>query len=141
MLLTRECDYGIRVIRALADGSKKTVDTIATQEQIPKKYAYKIIKKLEKVGFVQSLRGRSGWYLLSKDLSTLSLLDIIAAVDANRYINECIKDESQCPFKDHPSKSCTVHVEIERLQYLLETELQSKPMSVILNLPDQPISE
>jgi len=28
MLLTKECDYGIRVIRALADGTKKTVEAI-----------------------------------------------------------------------------------------------------------------
>ena len=136
MLLTRECDYGVRVIRALADGSKKTVDTVASEEMIPKKYAYKIIKKLEKAGYVQSLRGRSGGYLLLRDLNTISLLDIISAVDANRYVNECIKDESLCPFKNHPTKRCTVHKEIERLQGLLEAELQSKPMSIILAQPE-----
>ena len=133
MLLTRECDYGVRVVRALASGSKKTVDTIAAEELIPKKYAYKIIKKLEKAGIVQSLRGRSGGYLLLKSLDIISLLDIVSAVDANRYINECIKDDSLCPFKDHPTKTCSVHKEIERLQNLLEKELKSKPMSAILN--------
>jgi len=132
MLLTRECDYGVRVIRALADKTKKTVDTIAAEELIPKKYAYKIIKKLERAKFVKSIRGRNGGYIISKPLDTFSLLDVVVAVDANRHVNECIRDDSVCQFKDHPTRSCTVHGELVRVQQLIEDELRSTSMAEIL---------
>ena len=138
MLLTRECDYGIRVIRALAGGSKKTVDTIAAEELVPKKYAYKIIKKLERAGFVKSVRGRSGGYLLLKNLDAFSLLDVIAAVDPDRYISDCIKVDSICPFKSDSEKACSVHKEIERIQVLVESELHAKPMNEILGVSEKP---
>jgi len=132
MLLTRECDYGVRVIRALAGKTKKTVDTIAEEELIPKKYAYKIIKKLERADFVKSIRGRNGGYIISKPLNTFTLLDIVAAVDANRHVNECIRDDSTCPFKDHPTRGCAVHGELMRIQKLIENELNSTTMAEIL---------
>ena len=132
MFLTKECDYGIRVIRSLSDGYKKTVETISEEEQIPKKFAYKIVKKLEQGGLVRSIRGRSGGYLLNTELSKLTLFDIIVKLDAKRYINDCLKDDNDCPFRDHPSRPCTVHKELRGAQELLMNNLKSKTMDDIL---------
>lgn len=132
MFLTKECDYGVRVIRALADGKKKTVENIAKEEDIPKKYAYKIIKKLEKGGYVHSIRGRDGGYRLIKPLNTFTLVDVVVAVDSRRYVNECLREESTCQFKESPDRPCTVHVELSRLQDLIISELNSKTMDQVL---------
>jgi len=115
MLLTKECDYGIRIIRALADGIKKTMSEICQTEYVPEQYAYKILKKLEHAGLLSILRGRDGGYLLAKPLNTITLLDIITAVDDNLYIFECLKDDSNCPFKvsDGP---CVIHKKFCQLQ-------------------------
>ena len=132
MFLTKECDYGIRVIRALSNGYKKTVETIAEEEQIPKKFAYKIVKKLELGGLVRSLRGRSGGYLLNTDLTKLTLYDIVVKLDAKRYINDCLKEDNECPFRDHPKRPCTVHKELKGAQELLMNALKSKSLDIIL---------
>ena len=132
MFLTKECDYGIRVIRALADGEKKTVEIIALEEQIPKKYAYKIIKKLEVGGFVHSTRGRGGGYRLIKPLDTFNLVDIVVSIDSKRYINECLKEDADCPFKSDEKHLCTVHAELERLQSMVIEELSKKTMEQVL---------
>ena len=132
MLLTKECDYGIRVIRALADGNKKTVELIATEEQIPPKYAYKIVKKLEQAGFVQSTRGRSGGYRLHKPLNSFNLVDVVLAIDSHRYVNECLRADSTCTFKTNPDQLCTVHIELKRVEILLISELGSKTMEEVL---------
>ena len=132
MFLTKECDYGIRVIRALSDGYKKTVETIAEEEQVPKKFAYKIIKKLEKGGLVRSIRGRSGGYILDVELDSLTLYDIVIALDANRYLNECLSDDNECPFRDHPTRPCSVHVELKLTQDMLMEALKAKTMDKIL---------
>ena len=132
MLLTKECDYGIRVIRALADGTKKTVEFIATEEKIPNKYAYKIVKKLEQAGFIQSTRGRSGGYRLHKPLNTFNLVDVVLAVDSHRYVHECMRTDSTCTFKSNPDQLCTVHIELKRVEALLISELGSKTMEEVL---------
>lgn len=134
MFLTKECDYGVRVIRALADGTKKTVEAIAIEEDIPKKYAYKIVKKLENGGYVASMRGRGGGYRLCKPLDTFTLVDIVLAVDSKRYVNECMREESNCQFKNHPERPCAVHKELNRLQDLIVAELSIKTMDQVFML-------
>jgi len=139
MFLTKECDYGVRIIRALADGNKKTVEVIAEQEHIPKKYAYKIVKKLERGGFICSIRGRSGGYQISKPLSSFTLVDVVVAIDPDRYINECLRSESECHFK-HQNDVCLVHQELARLQDLVITALNAKTMDKILHVDDKSVT-
>ena len=50
MLITRECDYAVRVVRALADGRRMSVGEICEKEFITAPFAYKILKKLQKAG-------------------------------------------------------------------------------------------
>lgn len=44
MLITRECDYGVRIIRALANGDKMCVHQICEQEDLTPAFVYKILK-------------------------------------------------------------------------------------------------
>jgi len=132
MLLTKECDYGVRIIRALADGTKKTVEIITKEENIPHRFAYKIIKKLEQAGYVNSVRGRSGGYYLAKPLNTFNLIDVVTAVDANRYINECLRPGADCELKEKPGRICAVHIELARIQEVLTSEFCAKTMAEVL---------
>lgn len=132
MLLTKECDYGIRIVRALSCGTKKTIEMITEEEQLPQKFAYKIMKKLVKNEIVRSVRGRTGGYQLNKPLNTLTLFDIVIAVDKDRYINDCLRPNSKCPFKDNPDKKCAVHQEIVHIQDIVASALSAKTMDKIL---------
>ncbi|MCL2865142.1 MAG: Rrf2 family transcriptional regulator [Lachnospiraceae bacterium] len=131
MLLTRECDYGVRIIRALSNGEKKMVKTICMEEKVPDQYAYKILKKLEKAGFVQSMRGRDGGYQLIKSLDTFSLYDVVISIDENLFIAGCLYDDDFCSFRDgeHP---CKVHKELDRVQQVLVKELKAKKITEIM---------
>ena len=132
MLLTRECDYGVRIIRSLgsSDG-KKTVQEICKQECIPEKFAYKILKKLRDAGLIESLRGSSGGYRLIKPLNSFTVYDIIAAVDDRMFLNECLKEDKPCSrnTKDVP---CTIRYELMGLKDLVIKALQSKNMEEML---------
>ena len=48
MLITRECDYAVRVIRALSGEERLSVSDICEKESITAPFAYKILKKLQK---------------------------------------------------------------------------------------------
>ena len=130
MFLTRECDYSLRTIRALADGEKKTVEEICLVELIPGQYAYKILKQLERAGFVQSIRGRYGGYRLAKPLDTITIYDIVSVTSNNIVLNDCLKSHSSC-LRNSEESPCDVHHELARIQKLLIDELSRKTFSEI----------
>ena len=131
MLITRECDYAVRAVRALAEGEKKSVKEICDIEHVPQQYAYKILKKLERAGIVKGSRGVSGGYELCKSLDTFTMLDVVYAVEKELLLNECLGDGYQCP-NNHPGKPCNAHTELCRIQKVLAEELSAKTMSEIL---------
>jgi len=131
MLLTKECDYGLRIIRTLADNKKKTVEQICETELIPGQYAYKILKKLEKAGFLQSIRGRNGGYFLAKSLNEFTIYDVITAVDENLFILECLREGTMCR-RNTEEAPCAVHREFARIQNMLKDALSAKTMQELL---------
>ena len=53
MLITRETDYAMRILRALSGGTQMTAQTISDLHQVPKPFAYKGLKGLHKAGYKQ----------------------------------------------------------------------------------------
>ena len=133
MFLTKECDYGLRIIRALADGEKSTAEEICEAENIPGQFAYKILKKLERADYLRSSRGRDGGYWLIKPISDITIFDVVSAIDKNLYINECLRGNKRCtcnPVK----KPCGVHSELKRIQEVLVEELNQKTISEVVTI-------
>jgi Rrf2 family protein len=132
IFLTKECDYGLRIIRTLADGRKQSVKEICDTEHVPDQYAYKILKKLERAGFVQSLRGRDGGYRLIKSLDAVSIYDVVSAIDENLFLFECLREGNTCPHKAGQNQTCAIHCEFERIQKILIDEMRRETMNNIL---------
>jgi len=132
-MLTKECDYGIRVIRSLADNRRKTVEAISTAEHIPHQYAYKILKKLEKAEFVKCTRGRDGGYRLAKSLDSFTIYDVIVAINKNLFLHKCLKEGQECPNNQiSENNPCAVHVEFGRIQEIFVEEMKRKTMLEII---------
>jgi len=132
MFLTKESDYAVRIMRVLADGERQKVETISTQAHIPHLYTYKILKKLEHAGFLKSVRGIQGGYILAKPLTEINLHDIVIATDENPFLHECLREESKCPLLNIDSQHpCKMHFEFARIQNILESEMKRKSLAEI----------
>jgi len=127
MFLTKECDYGLRIVRTLGGGEKKNAEDICTAEGIPGQYVYKILKKLDRAGIVQSTRGRDGGYRLIKPLNSFSIFDVVSAIDENLSISECLRDGVTCP-RNSEEQPCGVHKELARVQEILIDQMLMKTM-------------
>jgi len=132
MFLTKECDYGIRIIRALGNGEKKTAEEICADESIPGQFAYKILKKMERGGFIQSCRGRDGGYWLVKPLDEITIHDIITTIDEYLFLNECLREDRPCT-RNPKSAPCAVHIELERIQDILVSQLRMKSIKEVVS--------
>jgi len=129
MLLTKECDYAVRIVRALSDFEKKHVKALCAKEHVPLQFAYKILKKLEHGGIVISYRGTNGGYKLAKELNHITLYDIFISVDDALYISECLRPESEC-INNTNGNLCKVHRGLKIIQDDLITTFKEKTMDL-----------
>lgn len=129
MLITRRSDYAMRICRVLHDGKVHNVREICQAEEIPKAFAYKILRELEMAGLVKSERGNQGGYYLNRPLSELTLYDVVNITEDDLAILHCMKEECN---RNPDSMPCKVHQEIERIQKILIDELKKKTIEEIL---------
>lgn len=132
MLITRESDYAIRIIRALSHGEITNIQSICAKEQITSAIAYKIARKLEKAGILKSYRGNTGGYALNRDLNSLTLYDILTVIDPKLLIIECMESGYECSL-NMPEHPCLVHQEFCRIQHKLSQELKATSLAKILH--------
>lgn len=131
MLITRECDYAVRVVRALAGEERLCVNDICKKEDLTPAFAYKILKKLENVGILQSFRGSQGGYAIKRPLNKLTLWDIYITVDPTFYVAACMNTQTSC-VRNQKESVCKVHGELSRIQDVLQFELSARSLEDIL---------
>ena len=59
MIITKETDYALRILRVLLDGEKHSVAEMSETELIPNQFAYQILRKLSAGNLVRVSRGAS----------------------------------------------------------------------------------
>lgn len=133
MLITKETDYALRILRALAAGEQLTTEQLARKEQIPLQFAYKILKKLSKGGLVRTLRGAGGGCVLEVELKNVSFLRLLRTMEEDAIVSSCMKPGYRCSWREeHGSASCCTHVQLSAIQEKLNRELESHSLWEIL---------
>lgn len=131
MLLTRETDYALRVLRGLLDGEQRAVGEISKQQMIPQQFAYKIVKKLSRAGFVQVSRGVDGGCRLIADLKKVSLFDLMAAMEGRCDVNACMDGNFVCPWREQ-NGGCRVHDRLNDIQAKMDETLHQCDLMSLL---------
>ena len=80
MIITKETDYALRILRVLLDGEKHSVAEMSETELIPNQFAYQILRKLSAGNLVRVSRGALGGCALSCDLDATSLYDLMGVM-------------------------------------------------------------
>jgi len=131
LLITRQCDYAIRIVRALANKEKLTVVEICNKENIPQPFAYKILKKLENGLIVRGYRGVNGGYQIAASLDTVTIYDIYTIIEGEMYINECMRGEYNCPNRID-GKECEIHKQLRSVQEQFIQIMKCKSLKKII---------
>ena len=131
MLITRETDYALRIMRSLSCGESFTVGELAQRETLPQKFAYKILKKLEKARIVRIIRGANGGCRLDCDLKAVTLYDLIDAVETNAKLTSCMACGYECEWRTEHG-ACTIHTQLARVQAAIDEEMRSRSLYWIL---------
>jgi Rrf2 family protein len=132
LLITRETDYALRILRALAAGEQLTSGEICQREILPQNFAYKILKKLNKAGIVHIARGAEGGCRLIADLKELSLYDLMGIIETKKAISSCMEDGYNCAWRQKFGAKCNVHGNLTKIQRVLDDQLKSYSIYKIL---------
>lgn len=128
--LTRRGDYGIRAMLALArtpEGQRVSVSSIAAGHRIPVRFLPSAMADLVAAGLVEGTTGRTGGYQLARPPSTITLLDVIEAVEGDPRRTTCVLRGSSCL----ASGACDVHAVFAAAQEALLEQLAATTLAEI----------
>lgn len=133
MFITKETDYALRILRALAHGEQHTTAELAKSEQIPHQFAYKILKKLQKGGIIRILRGAEGGCILAAGLDQITLYQLIQVMEQDSAISVCMQPGYLCQWrKAHGDTVCHTHLYLASVQNKLNQELAAHSLQKVL---------
>jgi Rrf2 family protein len=82
--VTAKVDYAVRALTELAaagPGATRKGDRLAEAQGLPVKFLENILAELRRAGIVSSQRGSEGGYRLARPADTVSVADVIRAVE------------------------------------------------------------
>lgn len=129
MLVTREMDYALRILRALHQEGQLSAAAVARQEHMQKAITLKLLNRLLAAGIVESRRGVSGGYFLKRRCEDLSIYDVFQSIGEPPLLNRCQREGYEC--ENFPKGGCGVCRELSRIQETLDRELRRMPLSDI----------
>jgi len=92
MPLSQKCQYAVRAVFELAKrqgtGAIK-ISEIAEAQVIPTRFLENILNNLKRAGFVESVRGKDGGYLLARSAKELTVGEIVRSVEGPLRPVEC----------------------------------------------------
>jgi Rrf2 family protein len=110
MFLSKSCIYGIQAaifVTAKDKGAYVSINTIATELNISFHFLTKVLQQLTQAGIMVSYRGPRGGVALNRESESISLYDLVAAIDGTEVFTECMLGlagcghAEPCPAHDH----------------------------------------
>ena len=97
--LSKKADYALMAMKHLAiktESSSTSAREIAEQYDIPIELMAKVLQRLARRGLLTSHQGTRGGYTLSKPTTSISVADIIQAIDGPLTVTACSTGDEQC---------------------------------------------
>jgi Rrf2 family protein len=141
MRLTMRSDYGahavIELARRFGQGPVQCAE-IAASQKIPEAYLDQLLSALRRVGIVRSMRGPHGGHELARDPHSLTLGDVVTALEGPVVPHEFVHDPAaEADVIDNKAIGCAV-----RNAWLAATEASQRVLdaTTIQELLEQQVS-
>ena len=135
-MFSQSVDYALRATVCLAMNSDKVLTTefIAKVTKVPAPYLAKIIKSLNKVGIITSQRGVNGGSRLAKSAGSITVLDVMNAVDPMKRIDYCPLN-----LPNHGVNLCPMHHKLNDAITVVERVLSDSSIEDLISEKTQSI--
>ena len=131
MKISTKGRYGLRTLMDISDHQSKgpvNLNDIAERQGISAKYLWQIVNLLKTAGFVRGTRGPKGGYILLRDPSEITLLDVIQILEGPVTLVECVDDPAFCS----KVEDCVAHSVWTEVSLAIRGALQKITLAEIL---------
>jgi Rrf2 family protein len=97
--LSKKADYALMAMKHLAQNSgasSTSAREIAEQYDIPIELMAKVLQRLVRIGLLASTQGTRGGYTLGRPPATISVADVIEAIDGPFTVTACSTEKNDC---------------------------------------------
>lgn len=138
--ITTGVEYGLHCLLYLIDPRDgvrtASVRDLAELQGVPADYVAKLFTKLQKAGLVVAFEGARGGFSLARDARSISVLDVIVAIDGEKSLFECREIRGRCAVFDGKPAAwatrgvCSIHA------IMLEGEKRMREVFAARSLAD-----
>jgi len=91
--LSTKWDYAIKTIIYLLKNNNCLVkiSEISTNQKISESLLRRVVADMERNSIIETVKWRNWWIKISKDLSTISIYDVLLSVWEELWISDCTK--------------------------------------------------
>ncbi|HEX7376156.1 MAG TPA: Rrf2 family transcriptional regulator [Pirellulales bacterium] len=130
-MISQTAEYALRAIIHLADrnDAPQTTQQIAEVTCVPAGYLAKVMQGLSRAGLVRAQRGLHGGFTLAVSAETLTVLDVVQAVDPIDRITHC-----PLGIEGHQTL-CPLHSRLDNAAAMVEKALGASTIAELLLEP------
>jgi Rrf2 family protein len=124
MKLSTRTRYAVRAIIELAQHHNNRplqLKIIAERQEISVKYLEQLMAVLRSAGFVRSVRGSKGGYVLAKAPNQIKMNDVLHRLEGTVTTVECVENENSCK----RSAECAARYLWSQVEQAIENVLHS----------------
>lgn len=126
--VTRKSDLAVRALGELGNGARVKAPELAEVVESTPGYIAQVMTPLVRHGWVRSESGPTGGYSLVVELTDVSVLDVIEAVEGPTNAGRCVLVDRPCAEQG----TCALHVPWTRASAQLERELAATSVADVV---------
>jgi Rrf2 family nitric oxide-sensitive transcriptional repressor len=107
---------------------RATATEIAEQTCVPVRYMSKVLQTLSEAGLVESQRGPTGGFWLSKSADDITLLDVVDCIEPIERITTC-----PINLPEHCDNLCPLHVALDDLAVIARQKLGGTSLAAVMD--------
>ncbi|MEU5788986.1 Rrf2 family transcriptional regulator [Micromonospora purpureochromogenes] len=134
MKLNRSTDMALRIAMLTAPASTRTtVDELAERLDLPRSHVAKVVQRLQRLGVLVTIRGRSGGVAFAEGAEELTVGQVVRAFEGEGEVVAC--EESGCALRS----DCRLRVQLRRAQAAFLAVLDDVRLGDLADSPATPV--
>lgn len=133
IILSKLADYGVIIASHLAahPDRQMTAGTLAGETRLPRATVAKVLKTLAHAGIVAGARGAAGGYRLSRAAGSISVAEVVAAIDGAIGLTQCSIHSPECD----RTAFCPTRPHWRRINQVVGTALSAITLAEMVSYP------
>ncbi len=129
--VNKKVEYALMALKYMSeknDGELTTAREICEKFDLPFDPVSKVLQGLNASSIVTSIKGVKGGYTLSKDLDTITYMDLYSIIEGKNHSSHCGQHDDACERKDQ----CNIKDSMNSLNHNLSEYLQQITLKDLL---------